>query len=195
MSISLLPKDFYLSTDVIGIAKELLGKILISYIDRKLTAGIIVETEAYMAPADKASHAYNNKKTQRTITMFQAGGIAYVYLCYGMHNLFNVVTGPKHTPHAILIRALEPCVGLDIMQNRLQNSKKLTKGPALLTKALNITTKHNGIQLVKKQIWIEHHITPNKIIATTRIGVNYAKEYALKPWRFYIADNPWISVK
>lgn len=184
-----LAKSFYIDTDVLRISRDLLGKVLVSNINGAVTAGIITETEAYKAPEDKASHAYNNRRTPRTETMFCAGGIAYVYLCYGMHHLFNIVTGPQDLPHAVLIRALQPLHGIELMQSRRGHKKQVANGPATLTQALAITTQHNGTDLLGDKIWVEDHgIVVNKIIETTRVGINYAKEYAHKPWRFICAD-------
>jgi len=131
-SLKVLSKSFYTRKDVIKIAKELLGKIIITYFDGELTAARITETEAYNGAVDKASHAYNNKRTKRTEIMYANGGAAYVYLCYGIHHLFNIVTNLNGTPHAILIRSAEPITGIDIMlkrtgKNKLDNT--LTSGP------------------------------------------------------------------
>lgn len=194
-----IPKNFYLNNDVVTIAKQLLGKVLVSNIDGVMTSGKITEVEAYKAPEDKASHAYNNKCTKRTITMFAEGGVAYVYLCYGMHHLFNIVTGDKDLPHAILIRAIEPIDGIVEIQKRrniLTITPKLTAGPGVLTKALGITTAHNAVCLNTSDIWLEDRdfkIAPCDIIATPRIGIAYAKEYIDKPWRFYLDKNPFVS--
>lgn len=186
-----LPLEFYTREDVVKISQELLGKVLITNLD-VTTAGIITETEAYCAPEDKASHAYNNRRTKRTETMFSLGGISYVYLCYGIHSLFNVVTGPKDLPHAILIRAIQPIIGMQHMLKR-RNLKKmqpnLAAGPGTLSVALGINTLHNGESLVGNRIWIEDQgikIARNQIISGPRVGVGYAKEYASMPWRFMV---------
>lgn len=194
-----LPKEFYTREDVIGISKELLGKYLFTKIDGKLTGGMIVETEAYMAPEDKASHAYNNRRTSRTETFFREGGVSYVYLCYGIHHLFNIITHDEHTPHAVLIRAIEPTTGLDRMLERRRKTKAsfdLTAGPGSLSMALGITTRHNGLDLCGPAIWLEDksiNIPEKDIIKSPRVGVAYAQEYASKPWRFRVKDNPWTS--
>lgn len=194
-----LPKSFYLSDDVVQISQELLGKKLVSHFDGKRTSGIIVETEAYAGPIDRASHAYNWRRTKRTEVMYQAGGVAYVYLCYGMYHLFNVVVSSKDLPHAILVRALEPAEGEAFMKQRYNHPKannKLTNGPGKLTKSLGIETKHTGLSLVRNSpIWIEEGIKvlPAEIEISARIGVDYAKEDALLPWRFTIKGNPYVS--
>jgi DNA-3-methyladenine glycosylase len=194
-----LPKEFYLREDVIQISKDLLGKYLFTKIDGKLTGGMIVETEAYMAPEDKASHAVNNRRTPRTEIFFQEGGVSYVYLCYGIHYLFNIVTNEKDTPHAVLIRAIEPIEGIETMLSRRRKTKAtydLTAGPGSLSMALGITSKHNGLDLLGKTIWVEDkgiEIIEKNIIKSPRVGVSYAQEYASKPWRFRIKDNPWCS--
>lgn len=194
-----LVHDFYIHDDVLEIATRLLGKVLVTNFNGQLTSGMIVEVEAYFAPEDKASHAYNNRLTPRTKTMFAAGGIAYVYLCYGIHHLFNIVTGPENSPHAVLIRGIQPIDGIDIMLQR-RNMKNLTPklaaGPGVLSQALGINTSHNASCLLTSHIWVEDRgieIRRDQIIAAPRIGVAYAQEYAAKPWRFYLLDNPWVS--
>ena len=196
---SKLNLDFYQRDNVVEISKELLGKTLFTNFDDKITAGIIVETEAYAGITDRASHAFNSKRTKRNQVMYKAGGIAYVYLCYGMHHLFNIVTNKKNIPHAVLIRAIEPIIGLDIMLNRRLQSKKtfsLTSGPGCLSKALGITTNNSGISLLKNHIWIEGQNTSVKeydIVSSSRVGIQYAKEDANNPWRFQMKNNPWTS--
>ncbi len=193
-----LQKDFYQREDVCVIAKELLGKVLVTNIDGQLASGMIVETEAYAGITDKASHAYGGRHTNRTKTMYAAGGVAYVYLCYGIHHLFNVVTNIAGIPHAVLIRGIEPVEGVDIMLNRRKKEKlipSVTAGPGALSQALGITTKHTNLPLIKN-IRIEDRggIVPNKeIAAATRVGVAYAEEDAYLPYRYYIKDNKYVS--
>ncbi len=191
-----LPLDLYLDQNVVAISRNLLGKVLMTRLYCPLqnksvtTGGIIVETEAYKAPEDKASHAYGNRRTARTETMFSAGGIAYVYLCYGMYDLFNVVTGPKDTPHAVLIRAIQPLIGekhMLLRRNMLARKANFCAGPGTLTRSLGITREHNSTSLTGKQIWLEDHkikIAKPEILATPRIGIAYAEDYVEKPWRF-----------
>jgi len=196
-----LDLDFYLRDNTIQISKDLLGKFLFTKSKGIITGGMIVETEAYTGINDRASHVYNNKKTTRTKTMYKNGGISYVYLCYGMHHLFNIITNKKKHPHAILVRAIEPTKGLKKMisrRNIKSNQYNLTNGPAKLTKALNIDLNDNNICLVNSRIWLEdrkNFLLDSNIIKTTRIGIDNAGEYVNKPWRFYIKNNPWVSVK
>ena len=194
-----LDHSFYDRDDVTIIAKELLGKILVTNFSNKLTSGRIVETEAYAGAGDKASHAYGNRRTARTEVMFGKHGTAYVYLCYGIHHLFNVVTNRKDIPHAILIRAVEPIAGIETMllrTGKIKNDYTLTKGPGNVSRALGIFTAHTGISLLSDELFIsDDGFKPDesKIIATTRIGVDYAAEDAYLPYRFIIKDNPYVS--
>ena len=194
-----LSQSYFISNNVLKIARNLLGKILCSNINNQLTTGKIVEVEAYLGINDKASHSYNNKRTKRTGPMFEKGGIAYVYLCYGIHYLFNVVVGEKNNPCAILIRGIEPVNGVDVMLKRrdLNNFKnELTNGPGKLTQALGITTQINTESLLGNKIWIEDysiHIDKKDILSSSRIGVDYAGDDAKLPYRFYIKNNKWVS--
>jgi DNA-3-methyladenine glycosylase len=196
-----LPSSFYIRNDVILIAKQLLGKILVTRFEGIETAARIVETEAYNGAVDKASHAYNNRRTNRTEIMFAEGGTAYVYLCYGIHHLFNVVTNKKDTPHAVLIRGVEPIIGIEQMLLRTGKPKAdntLTKGPGNVSKALGIHTPHTGMNLQSDEIFIADDntkIPSSNIITTVRIGVDYAQEDALLPYRFIIKNNPFVSGK
>lgn len=197
---SKLPHSFYLDSDVVRLSQSLLGKFLFTNLNAEgLTGGMIVETEAYAGITDRASHAFNNRRTKRTETMFAEGGICYVYLCYGIHHLFNVVTNHENIPHAILVRAIEPTDGISIMLQRRKKTKidfSLTSGPGSLSAALGITTKNNSTDLQSDEIWIEDRgisVKPNQIISSPRVGVGYAKEDALLPWRFRINDNQWVS--
>lgn len=181
----ILPKEFYFQEDVVTLAKQLLGKHLFTQIDGELTGGIITETEAYKGPEDKACHAYNNRRTARTEVMFHDGGIAYVYLCYGMHHLFNIVTNRSDTPHAILVRALLPTHGIPTMEKRRKTKKNLTSGPGTLCQALCIDRSFNGYPLSRAPIWVEdQRVELSEIKASPRIGVDYAEEHAQLPWRF-----------
>jgi DNA-3-methyladenine glycosylase len=192
-----LDEAFYLRNDVLQISKELLGKVLVTDIDGEITSGIITETEAYMAPEDKASHAYNNKKTERTKVFYSKGGIGYVYLCYGIHHLFNIVTNVKDIPHAILIRSIQPVEGIEVMMKRRRKSsidKTLTSGPGAVSQALGISKIHNEISLIENTIWIEErNIHVASIHAKKRVGIDYAEEYKDKLWRYYINGTKWIS--
>lgn len=198
---SKLNLTFYLGTDVVDVARRLLGKKLCTMINGEFTSGIITETEAYEGIIDKASHAYGGRHTNRTKTMYESGGISYVYLCYGIHHLFNVVTNLEGVPHAVLVRAVKPLDGIDIMMRRRNKSAlntTLTSGPGALSQALGITTLYNGTPLSEDTIWIEDagtKLKPSEIVKTTRIGVDYAKDHALWPYRFYIKDETWVSKK
>jgi DNA-3-methyladenine glycosylase len=200
-SFNKLPKEFYLRKDVVKIAKELLGKIIVTNFDNITTAARIVETEAYNGAVDKASHAYGNRRTNRTEIMFAEGGVAYVYLCYGIHHLFNVVTNVKDTPHAVLVRAVEPLMGIEDMLLRTGKPKldyTLTKGPGNVSKALGIITPHTGLSLSGKQLFIADdgfRLKSPSIGISARIGVDYAAEDAVLPYRFFIAGNQFVSGK
>lgn len=193
--------DFYQRTNVLLIAQELLGKILVTNMNGIITSGRIAEVEAYNGIIDKASHAFGGRRTNRNEIMYADGGIAYVYLCYGIHHLFNVVTHTKETPHAVLIRALEPVKGIDEMLKRAGKKKldnTLTRGPGNLSKALGITTLQTGISLLEKQLFIGDDgfkYTKDKIGVSPRIGVDYAGKDALLPYRFFIKGNPFVSGK
>ncbi len=193
-----LSKEFYLNPSVTEVSRQLLGKVLCTQVDGKFTSGRIIEVEAYSGRNDKACHANNNKRTNRTEIMYSAGGVAYVYLIYGMYHLFNVVTNQQDRADAVLIRALEPIDGLDIMMDRMKvkSPNKLTAGPGKLSRALGITKHLYGADLAGNDIWIaDDGIKFNQlqIIETSRIGVEYAEEDAMKPWRFYLDGNPFVS--
>ncbi len=200
-SFNKLPHSFYQRKNVITIAKDLLGKILVTHFDNILTAARVVETEAYNGAVDKASHAFGNRRTNRTEVMYAEGGLSYVYLCYGIHHLFNVVTNIKDTPNAVLIRAAEPMIGIQDMLIRTGKKKldnTLTKGPGNVSKALGIYTHHSGMSLLSDELFIADDgfkPKPSQIIATPRIGVDYAGADALLPYRFIIKDNPYVSGK
>lgn len=193
-----LPESFYQQTNVVKIARELLGKALFTRIDSVITAGIIVETEAY-SWKERGCHAFGARKTQRNAIMFSKGGYVYVYLCYGIHCLFNIVTNGENVAEAVLVRAIEPLEGLDQMSNRRgspMNGFHLTSGPGKLTKALGIDRKWNGKYLLDNEIWIEdigRKISTAKIEVSPRIGIDYAGEDAKLPWRFTVKGNLWVS--
>lgn len=196
-----LGKDFYQRENVLSIAKELLGKLLVTKRAGVTTAGRIVEVEAYNGVIDKASHAFGGRRTNRNEVMYAEGGVSYVYLCYGIHHLFNVVTHSKETPHAILIRALEPVKGIDEMLRRTGKKKldhTLTRGPGNLSKAMGIAVLHSGCSLQSKELFLADdgfEYGKNEIAASPRIGVDYAGKDALLHYRFYIKGNPFVSGK
>lgn len=190
--------DWYQQDNVVEVARQMLGKILCTNINGQLTTGRIVETEAYSGRNDKACHANGHKKTKRNEIMFSAGGHAYIYLCYGIHHLFNVVTNVEGMADAVLIRAVEPMVGINVMLCRRGMPKvdrRLTAGPGTLSDAFGIKTHHYGTRLDGDMIWIEEAAVAenHQIVETTRIGVGYGGEDALKPWRFFIKENVWVS--
>lgn len=194
-----LPLHYYRHSDVLFLSQDLLGKFLYTNFNHELTGGMIVETEAYRAPDDRASHAFGLRRTRRNEAMYLGGGFSYVYLCYGIHSLFNIVTNQENIPHAILIRAIQPVEGIEIMlhrRGRKKLEKTLTSGPGSLTQALGINTTHNALNLTESLIWVEDHeitLRSEEIIASPRVGVDYAGEDAQLPWRFRIKNNPWTS--
>ncbi len=194
-----LPPAFYRRADVVRIARELLGKFIVTGRSGRVTAGMIVETEAYVGPTDRACHAYGGRRTARNEAMYAAGGVAYVYLCYGLHALLNVVTHRAGEPYAVLIRAIEPVEGLALMRLRRGPrvpERRLTAGPGSLTRALGIDLRHNGVSLAGPAVRFEDRgvrVSPSGIAARPRIGVEYAGADARRLWRFYLRDNPWVS--
>ena len=196
-----LDYNFYNRDDVVNIARELLGKVLVTQWNGVVTSGRIVETEAYRGVTDRASHAWNGRRTGRTEIMYDEGGKGYVYLCYGIHHLFNVVTNIKDTPHAVLVRAVEPLEGISTMLQRTGKKKPdrtLTSGPGNVSKALGLLVSHSGVSLLEEAVFIAddgYALKKKDIIATTRIGVDYAGEDALLPYRFFIRDNIYVSAR
>lgn len=194
-----LSNEYYHTDDVVALSRDLLGKYLYTKIDGIITGGYIVETEAYKGIIDRASHAYGNRKTPRTSVIFEPGGIIYVYLCYGIHEMLNIVTSAEGQPHAILIRAVNPTDGIEAMQVRrnmpvLKNT--ITMGPGSVAKALGISRAINAASLQGDTIWIEDKglTFPDKdIAAVPRVGVDYAGEDALLPYRFFVKGNPYVS--
>jgi DNA-3-methyladenine glycosylase len=194
-----LPESYYHKTNTVGISRDLIGKYLFTCIDGELTGGYIVETEAYTGVNDKAAHSYGGKVTPRTKTMYMQGGVSYVYLCYGIHEMFNIVVGDEGQPHAILIRAIQPTEGLDVMMLRRNLDilkPNITKGPGSVAKALGISRKINAVSLQSDVIWVEDRgltFPDAEVAAGPRIGVDYAGEDALLPYRFYVKGNIYVS--
>ena len=170
--------------------KRFLGKLLLTKIDGVLTGGYITETEAYAGVVDKASHAYAGRRTKRTDVMYAPGGVTYVYLCYGIHSLLNIVTGDKDIPHAVLIRAIKPCIGTEIIQERRKHTYPLASGPGTLTQALGITRKENGLSLLSERLWLEEGTTVSSIKVSPRIGIDYAEEDASLPLSLIHISEP-----
>ncbi len=185
-----LQKSYFLQKDVVFLAKDLLGKYLFSKIDGQISGGIISETEAYVADVDKASHAYNHRRTKRNEMMYHEGGVVYMYLCYGMHYMFNIITNAQDVADAVLIRGIVPTHGEELMLRRTGKSHitpALTSGPGKVSKALGLTLSDNGCPLPSERIWVEDRgliVSPEHILTTSRIGVHYAGEDALLPYRF-----------
>lgn len=187
-----LKRDYYLQPDVVSLAKDLLGKILVTRIDGVLTSGMITETEAYAGETDRASHAFGGRRTARTEIMYAQGGTSYVYLCYGIHHLFNIVTNRENIPHAVLIRGIMPLKGVErilIRRGQEKLGKTTSAGPGTVSQALGIKTVHTGIDLLSKTIWLEDENTrfgKNEILVGPRIGVDYAGADAKLPYRFLV---------
>lgn len=194
-----LPVEFYRQADVVSVARQLLGKHLYTSIDGMLTGGIIVETEAYRGPEDRGSHAYNNKRTPRNEMMYKAGGLAYMYICYGIHDMLNIVTGDEGISHAALIRAIEPVDGLDIMRSRrglVGKDIRLCQGPGALAKSLGLTKTHNGSDLQGDLIWLTNEgisYSDEQVISTARVGMDFDGLYKTIHWRFYVKGNVYVS--
>ncbi|RTQ53251.1 DNA-3-methyladenine glycosylase [Hymenobacter gummosus] len=194
-----LPLTYYQQPDVVALARDLLGKYVYSRIDGVLTGGRIVETEAYAHIDDQACHSHLGRFTKRTRVMYEAGGVAYVYLIYGRYALFNIITNVAGKADAVLIRAIEPTEGLPEMQLRrglAQPARNLTAGPGLLTQALGIGTQHYGTDLTGDLIWLEDHhepVAPDNVLASPRVGIDYAGADAALPWRFRLKDSKWTS--
>lgn len=191
--------NFYLQADVVAVARALLGKILVTEFGGRRTSARIVETEAYVAFTDRASHSFAGKRTPRNEHMYGRGGISYVYICYGMHHLVNVVTNRNGIPDAVLIRGAEPLEGMELMLSRVpptQTIRNLTRGPGNLSRALGITKSHSGYDLRGDQLFIMDdgmQFPATLIAASPRIGVESAGADALLPYRFYVRGNPYVS--
>ena len=190
-----LDSTFYRRDDVVQISRQLLGKVLCSRTKGAVTKAVITETEAYAGVGDRASHAWGGRRTKRTEPMFREGGTAYVYLCYGIHHLFNVVTAETGTPHAVLVRAGQPLEGIELMKKRRgrgATDRTLLSGPGSLAQAFDITTKASGTSLLGNRIWIEDHgieFDEDLIATGPRVGVDYAGEDAARPYRFLVLHD------
>ncbi len=196
-----LEDDFYLNKNVLQVAKHLIGKIIVCNIDGNTCSARIVETEAYVGLTDKASHSYAGKRTQRNEVMYAKGGVVYMYICYGLHQMFNVVTNEKDVPDAVLIRAAEPVAGIEKMMQRTgkkQNDFSITRGPGNLCKAMGISKIHSGIQLSGNEIYILDDgfvLNKNEIASSKRIGIDGAGVDALLSYRFFVKGNKYVSGK
>lgn len=195
---SKLPRAFYTRPNVVTVARELLGKLLVvPAANGERVSGIIVETEAYRGPLDRAAHSYGGRRTKRTEPMYAIGGTAYVFFVYGMYYQFNVVTNSAETPHAVLIRAVEPFEGIELMRKRRhgQPDRNLTKGPGKLCIAMGIDRQLDGADLLGREVWLEERppVRRSQILSGPRIGIDYAGEWVSKRWRFWTKDNPFVS--
>lgn len=196
-----LTRSFYAREDTLLVARELLGKrLVVPTTSGARVSGIIVETEAYMGPEDRAAHSFGGRRTARTESMYARGGTVYVFLVYGLHHQFNVVAGGEGVPHAVLIRALEPDEGIDIMRARrgLEDARRLASGPGKLCQALALDRGHDGEDLTGRRVWLEdvgRVIEPREVARGPRVGIDYAGEYVSKPWRFWIKGSPFVSRK
>lgn len=196
-----LSKEYYCNEDVVALAADLLGKELFTCIEGSLCSGIIVETEAYKGPEDLGSHAYGGRRTARNETMYAEGGVIYMYVCYGIHDMLNVVTGPEASSHAILIRAARPVQGLEQMRERrmlFNDDKRLCKGPGSLAKAFGLNKAHDKLPLSGDLVWIEERtelVKPGDIVRAPRVGLNIIEPYRSVPWRFYLRDCPFVSAR
>ena len=193
-----LPRKFYLSEDTLGLARQVLGKLLVVPDERGTrVSGMIVETEAYLGLADKGAHSYGGRRTARNEVTYGLGGYAYVFFVYGMYYQLNFVTGPAEHPHVILVRAVEPIEGIDVMRSRRgeMKDKNLTSGPGKLCIAFGIDRSLNGADLTGDRIWVEERrsFSNDQVSVGKRIGIDYAVEYAEMPWRFWVKDNPYVS--
>jgi len=193
-----LRREFYQRPDVLTVSRDLLGKLLVvPGPNGERVSGMIVEVEAYRGPEDRASHAYGGRRTKRTKTMYRAGGVAYVYFVYGMYYQFNVVSNGADIPHAILVRALEPVEGLELMRARRHQhpDHNLTNGPGKLCIAMGIDRQLDGADLLGERVWVEEYetIPARRIARGPRIGIDYAEKWIDKRWRFWIKENSYVS--
>lgn len=192
-----LERSFF-QREAIVLAQDLLGKFLVREINGEKIITKIVETEAYMGEEDKGAHTYKNRRTNRTEVMFGEAGHAYIYFIYGMYYCLNVVSAEKDIPQGVLIRAVEPVEGLEIIKkNRVIKSKKvqdLTNGPGKLCQALNIDLSLKGVDVANgEELYILNNNEKFEIVADKRVNIDYAEEYKDKLWRYYIKDNKFVS--
>ncbi len=197
---NILPLPFFERTRVLDIAEDLLGKIVVTHFNHEVTSGLIVETEAYAGVSDSASHAFGGRRTARNETMYAKGGAVYVYICYGIHQMLNIVTNKKNIPDAVLIRAIEPLEGLDIMLNRSGKTisdASITRGPGNVARALGIHKGYDGMMLQNGAIKIykenDKKLRQHLIGKSKRIGVENSGKDALQPYRFFIKGNAYVS--
>ena len=195
-----IERAFFTRTDTLRVARDLLGKLLVvPTADGRRVSGMIVETEAYLGEIDKAAHSYGGRRTARNETTYAEGGHVYVFFIYGMYYQLNLVTGLIDHPHVVLIRAVEPVEGIEVMRERrgAMKDKNLTSGPGKLCIAFDITRELNGADLMGDRIWVEDHrnLKKTEIASGPRVGIDYAGEFVDKPWRFWLAENPYVSLR
>lgn len=196
----MIPESFYLREDTLSIAKEILGKYVYTNIEGVITGGMIVETEAYLGVTDASCHTFNNRKSAKNATMYELGGVAYMYICYGIHDMLNLVTGPAGKSHVVLVRAIEPTDGIQKMVERRGNVpfKKLCSGPGSLAKALGLNKSFDRVSLNSEQLWLEDKgivIESSQIKETPRIGLNCPEPFLSAPWRYLVSGNAFVSRK
>jgi DNA-3-methyladenine glycosylase len=193
-----LSRDFYLRKDTVRVARDLLGKLLVVPADDGTRiSGMIVEAEAYLGIEDKAAHSYSGRRTARNEVTYSEGGQVYVFFVYGMYYQLNLVTGPAEHAHVVLIRAVEPIEGIEIMREHRGKmpDKNLTSGPGKLTIAFGIDRSFNGEDLLGNRIWLEEYknIKKSETASGPRVGIDYAEEFVEMPWRVWIIGNPFVS--
>jgi DNA-3-methyladenine glycosylase len=195
-----LARSFYLRQHTLTVCRELLGKLLVVPDEHgRRVSGMIVEVEAYLGITDRGAHSYGGRRTARNEVTYGTGGHVYVFFVYGMYYQLNLVTGPAEHPHVALVRAVEPVEGIEIMRDRrgAMKDRNLTSGPGKLCIAMNIDRRLNGERLHSDRIWVENYraFTDDDIASGPRIGIDYAGEDALKPWRFWVRGNEYVSRK
>jgi DNA-3-methyladenine glycosylase len=190
-----LPREFY-ARPVLKVARDVIGKILVHETPQGVLAGRIVEAEAYRGPEDRAAHSWGGRRTERTEVMFGPPGFAYVFFVYGMHWHVNLVTTKTGAPHAVLLRAVEPLMGVRVMAKRrglAETDVNLTNGPGKLCQAFGIDKRHYNVDLTASRLFLSEGSPPGKLVRSARVGVDYAGSWAEKPWRFSEQGNRWVS--
>lgn len=195
-----VPREFYTREDTLRVSRELLGKLLVvNEGSGERVSGMIVETEAYLGGIDRAAHSFGGRRTARNEVTYAAGGHVYVFFIYGMYYQLNFVTGPADHPHVALIRGIEPVEGVELMRARRgpMPDRNLTSGPGKLCIAFGIDRGLNGEDLLGDRIWLEDYksFSEDEVSRGPRIGIDYAQEFAEKPWRFWVRNNPFVSRK
>ncbi len=194
----IITRDFY-QREAVTVARELIGLTLVHETKEGITKGIIVETEAYMGLKDAAAHSYKSSPSGRTNVQYGEGGYAYIYLIYGMYYCMNIVTNQVKIPEVVLLRALEPAYGIELMKKRRGTDKilNLCSGPGKLCTAMGINKDNYGMDLCGNRMYLERpaDYKMKEIIASKRINIDYAGEARDYLWRFTVKDNKYVSVK